>query len=147
MKYSKIRSYIEQTITSYDSKMKAHNDAFDGDNIPASNICKAYFVEYSVPSITDGQDGAFFATPTASIQFYFKGFKNPTEALDNGMDKVADISQLLSSLTNINTYRNTDLFPLQKCYPTSQVPAPLGNNDNSIVITLELELEIILTNC
>ena len=147
MKYSKIRKYIEQTISSYDPRLKAHDDAFNSDNIPANNIAKAYFVEYSVPSISEGTDGWFDTLPSATIKFYFKGFKRPADALDSGMDSVAEISQLLSSMSNIAAFRDSDNFPIQKCYPTSQIPEPLGNNDNSIIITLELELNIILTNC
>jgi hypothetical protein len=147
MKYSKIREYISQTITSYDSDFQEHNEAFNSENIAKSRFDKGFFIEYSIPSITTGPETAFTSNASATIQFSFKGFRCPRERLDDSMDIVGEISQLLASVKNVFAYRVTDDFPIQNVFPTSQVPEPLENNDNAILINLELDLSIMLSSC
>lgn len=147
MNYSKIRKYIVDTVKTFDSDFKEHKDAFNPDNISKTNFNKGFFVEYSIPSIVPGAENFFTADATASVQFFFKGYRNAQSSLDDAMDTVGKLTQALTSFQNITAFRITDDVPIQKCAPVSQIPEPLQTNDNAIIINLELNLEIILSNC
>lgn len=147
MKYSKIRTYLKNIITDFDADFKEHKDAFNTDNIARTNFNKAYHITYSVPSIDSGSDVYFTSSATASIQFYFKGYRCPQTALDEAMDTVATLSQSFASISNVSAFRMAYDFPIQQVSPTSQVPEPLQSNDNSIIINLDLNLEIIISIC
>lgn len=147
MKYSKIRTYIKDTIEAYDNKFKEHVDAFNTENIPRTNFNKGFHISYSVPSIDYASEVNLTASCIANVTFYFKGYRDTQQALDDAMNTVCDISQVLSSVKNLTAFRATDDFPIQVLYPISQVPEGLQSNDNSMIINLDLNLEIILPIC
>jgi len=146
MLISKVRKYIADSITSVDSDFRQHRDAFNDENIASTNINKSFHIAYSIPSIASDQ-ATFNNSVTAEIKFFFKGQRDTIETFDNAMDTVSQISMKLASLTNIAAFRSTDMLPIQTCVPVSQVPEQLNNNDNSLIITLSLEMNIVQSSC
>lgn len=147
MRYSKIRTYLKELIERADPSFKEHKDAFNTDNIAKTSFNKAYHISYDIPSIDFGADAYFTSNASAAVTFFFKGYRCPQTALDDSMDIVGGLSQDFASVSNLTAYRMSYDFPIQVCNPVSQTPQPLQSNDNSIIITLDLNLEIILSIC
>ncbi len=144
MIYSKVRDYVNSIIGTYN--LKKWDDAFNIDNIPTTLIDNGYHLSYSVPTITK-QQRTIEAGFSVTLNFFFKGYKTPSQKLDDAMDLVASISRDLASQDNVASFRVTDDYPIQDCNPISQVPTFIESNDNIIIITLELEMTVISTIC
>lgn len=139
---SKVRNYVRSVATD----LTEWKDGFNRDNIPASLKNKSYFCSYEISS-NDPQGDYEINTVRVTIEVFFRGFKDAQGALDSAMDSVNVLSLNLCSLASINAYKATDDFPIQSVTRLSQVPSPINTNDNQILITLELEMEIIQTLC
>jgi hypothetical protein len=146
MIYSKVRQYINQIVLATDSEFLEHKDAFNTNNVPSNIFDKAFHVFYSVPSINRGQT-VIDLSIDCTVTFYFKGFRCSQEALDFSMDLVGKVSRNCCKIENVNNFRETDDFPIQSCNPESQVPEPLENNDNAIIITLDLTARLFDVIC
>jgi len=146
MIYSKVRTYLKARIAAVDSDFKEHKDAFNDDNIAKTGFNKAYHILYSVPSISKS-DYLIDSEIEVIVKFFFRGYRDTQAALDDSMDLVNSVALDCGSLENLSAFRVTDDFPIQYCNPTGQVPEPLENNDNSIIVTLNLNMSVLQTLC
>jgi len=146
MRLSKVRDYLKQQIRLEDTSAIEWPDAFNTENIPRNLGDKSFHIAYSAPSITRGQRSVDYNV-VAICEFFFKGQRNTQTQLDDAMDKINRIGLNCSSTTAVSLYRDTDNFPIQNCNIISQVPTPLENNDNALIITIELEMLITFSNC
>jgi len=146
MKISKVRDYTIQQVLGVDSDFKEWTDGFNSENIPSTLFNKAFHIFYTIPSIVDGQS---YITNSVSLtlKLFFKGYRDPAEAIDTAMDTASDIVAAMKSIHNVQLYRSTDDLPIQNVVPLSQIAEPLENNDNNVIITMEFDMNIIQTTC
>lgn len=141
VRISKVRTFIENQIKAVDKKLKAHDDAFNNENISSTKLISTYHIVYTIPSITR-IDSVQDSTVSATVTFFFREGKSTVSAFDNGMNKVNEIAHKCQSYLSLQEFRTTDDFPIQLVESTSIIPEPLENNDNVIKITLGLDLLI-----
>jgi hypothetical protein len=134
---SEIRTFLKARIAEVDSSFKEHKDGFNNANIPGTNFNRAYHIIYTAPDniVTDGcllDDNI-----NAEVRLYFRGFRDPQQAIDNGMDTAWELKQKAS---------HPSLMPLtniKKVSVVSITPDPVDTNDNSIIVTLDFRFRVI----
>lgn len=143
---SKIRTYIKNQVSSYDSTYQHWDDGFNRDNIPSTILDKSYFISYQVPSVDQSQAFHEYSVEV-SIEFFHKGFRNITQAIDTYSDNAILISDNILSVSNIEAFRLTDDFPIQSVGLNSMAIDNIQSNDNSFIITLDFNFLLIRGNC
>lgn len=146
MIFSKVRTYINQSVLAVDPTFKEWDDAFNFENIPSSRFQNAFYLSYSVPSI-DTNDSVRSHSVSADLKLFVKGFKKPQEALDNAMDTANLMANTICSITNVEAFRTTDNFPIQAVTVNSIEPTPLDSNDNNMEININFTLLILEGIC
>lgn len=143
---SKVRTYIADTVTTYDNKYRQWTDAFNIENIPTSIKTKQFHIAFG-PVDIDTVDLIQNETVLATVNFFFDSKKNSIDAYDNAIDTVNEIKNNLVNVANVQAFRTTDNYPIQGCVATTLNGDFVNSNDNSIVVTLELSLSVIEYTC
>lgn len=142
---SKVRTYIENSIKSVDSKFKLIDSPFNID-VSENKFDKSYHIKYDVVS-TDQYDTHVKDSITAEVTLSFKSFKDGIDKYDYAMDLVNDIRMKCISISNIESYKNTDTNMILSCNSLSQIGEQLPNNNKQIIIVLTLELSVNQSIC
>jgi hypothetical protein len=118
-------------------------DAFNKDNIPKNILNKSYFMSYGITTVENSvplEDNINIV-----IECFFKGYRNPKEALDNAMVLCNSIRLEILNRESIASFLEVNILAIDS---VSQIPEPLNSsNDNSILITLEFNLRFLQKNC
>ena len=142
MRLSKVRAYISERILNQDPSFKEWKDGFNFENIPRNIFDKSYHMEYQVPSIERGNT---YNTHTVlvTLKMFYKGYRDPQASLDTAMDLSNLIGISIQDIAAMAAFRATDNFSIQEIRLNSQIAEPLEDNDNAMIITTEIELDII----
>jgi len=142
---SDVRSYFDAVLKA--ENLKEHDDAFAVDNIARVNFNNSYHVIYTIPAVTEANDTMYIDQQSWTIQLGFKGFRKPQDALDNAMDISHTIRENLMLPSSITAFNAGKDYPILKISNNSIVAEPVESNDNSIVVTLEFNLQRAFNNC
>jgi len=94
MSFVDLRPYFQGRVAAADSDFTEWTDAFAEDNIPSSLMDKAYHIKYGDFALKSGvQNGAFLYDGPVTVNFYFKGYKDPIDAIDTAWTKAETIIQ------------------------------------------------------
>lgn len=122
---------------------KEWEDAFNKDNIPSNILNKSYFMSYGINTVENSvplEDNI-----NIEIECFFKGYRNPKEALDNAMELCNSVRLSILNRESIASFLEVNILAIDS---VSQIPEPLNSsNDNSILITLEFNLRFLQTTC
>lgn len=125
------------------SGFKEWKDGFNRDNIPKSVLDKSYFMTYSINTVENGTQ--MEDNINIEIECFFKGYRNPQDAIDNAMETVNSIRLEILNPVSIASFLEVNILGIDS---VSQTPEPLNAyNDNSIIITAEFNLRLIQINC
>lgn len=143
MSFSQIRTYINGEISTYDNSLKEWRDAINIENIPSTDIDDTYHIGFDVSS-GSSQDSFIEDSVAISVNFWKKGYNEPTDALDSLMDTVCQIRNRIVSHKNVELFNransSSDMLEIQT---TTITPAEISaSNDNTIQVTLELNTRI-----
>jgi hypothetical protein len=120
---------------------REHEDAFNFSNVPSTVLDRAYHLECGTMQVAppDGRLHTFTFPITA--RFYFKGYRNPSEAVDAAL---AEGQTILSDLLDPEVRLQTE--GLKNIRLTSVSPQPLQNtNDNAIILEINLNTLCMVT--
>lgn len=137
----KFKKYFQDIFTA--NGMKEWDDAFNKDNIPSNILNKSYFMSYGINTVDNSvplEDNI-----NISIDCFFKGYRNPKEALDNAMELCNSIRLEILSRESIASFIEVNILTIDS---VSQISEPLNSsNDNSILVNLEFNLRFLQINC
>lgn len=136
MSISKVRDFISARLKEEDSSFKQWGDGFNRDNIPRTIFNKCYFIRLSNPTNNVTENGYVDDNIEAELELFFKGFRDPQEAIDKALDVAYNI-KLRSS--NPCHWDNT----IKYVSVDSVVAEPIESNDNSIIIRLSYSIRLI----
>jgi hypothetical protein len=143
MSFSQIRDYINGEIITFDNSLEEWRDAVNIENIPSTDIDNTYHIGFDVSS-GSAQDSFIEDSVTISVNFWKKGYNEPTDALDSLMDTVCQIRNRIVSHKNMEIYnRANNSTNMLEAQTSSITPAEISaSNDNTIQVTLELNTRI-----
>lgn len=144
--FSKTRTYIKARLASIDSDFKEWKDAFNFSNIPNSNFNKSFHYSYSAPSIGEDSQSISYSLP-GELKIFYKGFRDPQDALDAAMDEADTIVADIVSPRNVDDARSGEDYPITNVFINSIVPTPIDTNDNKIEITIGLTFALYRGKC
>jgi len=122
---------------------KEWKDGFNRDNIPKNILNQSYFMTYSIATVENGTN--MEDNISIEIEHFFKGYRNPQDAIDNAMEKVNSMRLEILDPQTIALFNEVTILGIDS---VSQEPEPLNaSNDNSIIVTTELNLRLIQINC
>ena len=133
---SAARDFIKARLLEENSAFKQWGDGFNRDNIPRTIFDKAYFIRLSNPSNNVTENGYIDDNIEAELELFFKGFRDPQEAIDKALDVAYNIKRRSSNPCHWDTtikYVSID----------SIVAEPIESNDNSIIIRLVYSFRLI----
>lgn len=110
-------------------------DGFNSKNIPSTLLDKSYHLDIGkIVSRPANQRHHVFSYPLTVLVF-LKGFRNPAEAIDQGLTEANTImSDLLDPLNRLQTNGLKDIRPVSiDVSPVSE------SNDNAVVVSLEFD--------
>ena len=123
--------------------LKEWKDGFNRDNIPKSVLDKSYFMSYSISTVENGT--TMEDNINIEIEHFFKGYRNPQDAIDNAMELCNSIRLEILDPQTIASFNEVTILGIDS---VSQTPEPLNaSNDNSIIVTTVLNLRLIQINC
>jgi hypothetical protein len=143
---SKVRDYFRAQILAIDSDFYEWDNPFDSDNIPETLADKAYFLKYSIDSVTEQSD-IIEQNVSVDIEFFYKTYNSRVETYDNAMNQVNAIMLKAILVQTIETFHSTDDNPIFRVEFNSQVPTQLDSNDNQLKISLSFTCGINLGKC
>ncbi len=135
---SDVRTYLKAQLIATNSDFREWRDGFNRDNIPKSVFNKSFFISYSNSSnnLTSGQ--MVDDNISATVELFFKGFRDPQEAIDVAMDLAHLFKLRASDPCNFTS-------GIKHVVGNSITPEPVVSNDNSIIITLDFSLRMIFS--
>lgn len=146
MSYSKIRTYFNQQIQTFDPDMKEWRDALvfeDVSNIPSTLLGTRYHLEIGPWTSTPAQDKSVHDEFTVILTIFSKGFTDPLTALDNLLDEALCIKHQLINPVNIEAFKTTNGGQIDAVENVSGEPSEIAStNDNIIKIALEFNVRM-----
>lgn len=137
----KFKNYFHKILK--DNGFREWNDGFNRDNIPKSVLDKSYFMNYSISTVENGTQ--MEDNINIIIEHFFKGYRNPQDAIDQAMELCNSIRLEILDPQTINLFDDVTILGINS---VSQTPEPLNaSNDNSIIVATEFNLRIIQINC
>jgi len=133
-----VRDYIKARIAEEDPKLKEWEDAFNIDNIPASQLSDYYHIVYAVPNNLKIENCLAYETVTAKLTLYRAGFQKPQVALDAIMNKAHNIKLRAANPTVL-----TGTGSMKYVEVTGPNPDPVLTNDNTVKCELDFNFLMI----
>ncbi len=122
---------------------KEWKDGFNRDNIPKSVLNKSYFMSYEINTVENGTQ--MEDNISITLEHFFKGYRNPQDAIDNAMELCNSIRLEILDPQTIASFSEVTILGIDS---VSQIPEPLNaSNDNSIIVTTSFSLRLIQINC
>lgn len=143
---SKVRTYLKNQISTVDSNLVEWPHPFTVETLPDSMFDTAYWITYQVSGSEESQI-YFMESISVQMQFCFHSFNDQVADFDAAMNKVNSIKLEAISKTNIEAFRATDNYPIQRVIPVSQVSIETVDNEKKIIIELNLEIQLAQTSC
>ena len=140
----KFRDYFDDLLAA--KKYKNNKTGFYN-GVANTKFNNSYFLQFSFPSISRTGNLLAQYEATVSIDFFFDGFSNVSDAIDEGMEKVNLMMLDFLDEGNKATYNKDADKYLMAIDPDSIDLRELENNDRKIVITLTMSVKFNYNIC
>lgn len=139
MNYKTISSYLSARIKTIDPEFSEHLDAFNEENISSSKINKVFFI--SPPSMVGSYINQNLTSDIINfhVSLYFKGFRDPRQAIDLGFDIANKFRLTCMNPVNLATLAGT--YPQTKVLKSNITCEPFDTNDNIVKYKLDFEMK------
>lgn len=139
MTFSTIRTYFEERMATVDSELKEWEDAFNIDNIPSSILDKSWHIQFNPFSYnTGGAHTCLSFTCPVTLNVFFKGYRNPKEAIDTALIFAdAIIKECTKPVLRLNQPKIKNVLP-----SLVSVRELDTTNDNAAVLELQFNCEV-----
>ncbi len=140
MSFSDIRPYVKARMLTVDPEFSEWTDAFNVENVPNTIIEKAWHLMFDPASaVSLNQTGLLYDCPI-TIRVHFKGYREPQDAVDLGVQNAEAI--IREFVKHVNRLTQTSI---KNVTSTGWNLEPLAaSNDNIVVLVLSFNLEILL---
>ena len=137
MSISQVRTYFKSRLSETDSDFREWTDGFNRENIPNNIYDKAYHIAYGSLASSALSDNFIEDNLSVSIQLFFKGYRDPAQAIDDALDKAHNFRLRCVSFPNATTGDD-----IKNVILTTMIPDFPESNDNMIIIDLEFVVRL-----
>jgi len=135
---TQIRPYFRARLNGL--SLREWKDGFNFENIPSTLLDKSYHIEMPSGARLDAFDmSSNDITQDVVVRVFFKGFRNPTDAIDAAVLKYEQIlEEVLESENRIGVQIKNIFFNSSQILPLSD------SNDNAVILEITFSCLIII---
>lgn len=140
MSLETIRPYFQEAMLTVDRTYVEWEDAFNVENIPNSELDRAWHIQLSPATLASFNQACLSYNVPLVLTAWEKGYKTPSEAVDNGLKKLEAILKEC-----VRHSRRLSKPYIKNVVPTGfSVDAISATNDNiaKLVISFTLSLHV-----
>jgi len=138
MSFTSIRQYFIDRMSTVDSDLREWEDAFNVENIPSNLLDKSWHMTLSPFSYTGSAHTCLGFNSAVLIRVYFKGYREPREAVDTALEYAETIIKECTKPTNRLSQPN-----IKNVLPGTINVRELATTNDNVVI---LEIQFSVTN-
>lgn len=132
----KFKNYYTDILDS--AGFKEWEDGFNFENIPRNIFDKAYHITWSIAGVeTSGQ--ILENQVDTEVRVFFKGFRDPSSAIDQAMAEAVALRQSILSPVNIASFTEEVILGITS---VSIIPEPVPSNDNSFIVVMSFNTRV-----
>ena len=137
MAFTNIRAYFRQRMNALGHK--EWTDGFNIENVPDTIFDRAYHIESGLFSGNDQNQTVLDASSSHTIRLFLKGFRDPANAIDQGIQYAQSAVCDIISPVNANGLNLKDVN-----LESFQVLPYHESNDNSVIVEMNFTVRIFL---
>jgi hypothetical protein len=139
MSFTAVRSYFRTRLDGLGEDLSEWRDGFNFENIPDTVLDRAYHIESGPYTGNQQNQSIIDASAAVTVRVFLKGYLDPAEAIDNGIDLgqtiICDIVNPINA--NGSLVKNVD-FSSMAIEPYDQ------SNDNDAILIIEFSIRLFI---